>query len=222
MNNSENCCLKSTSSPTSSSSSSSSTNETTPKQSSFNKLITRLTNNSTTTRSHTKLGHEQPQRLTNDLKRSNTNVDAFTKIMIHDDPYEKDEMKDVCNALLRVNNSSSKSNRSNSMLVLTNSSKKSQKQQQQQHRRNSFSSLLFESASFSTDLNLIANLQAKRDRRRSSGLLRSKNLLNQIKSIDYASETLDLGKLFFNAIFLSLSLFFLLLLLKLLNCFRLN
>ena len=167
----ENCYLKSTNS------SSSSSNEITPKQSSLDKLLNRF----------------NKQESNSSLKRSVTNAQEFCKMIKEE---YNDELNDVCNSLLNVNESSTlnhprSSNRSNSLLILNNSNK-------QLPQRRSFSSL-FESTSFSTELNLISNLQTKRDRRRSSGLLRSKNLLNQIKNIDYASETIDLenGKILF-------------------------
>ena len=96
-----------------------------------------------------------------DFKRSESNVE---KLMNFNDEF-KEEVTDVCSSLLNVNETT-KSNRSNSMSILN------------KHR--SISSL-FDTISFSSDFNFS---NKRNDRRSSTGVLRSKNLLNQIKNMN--------------------------------------
>jgi hypothetical protein len=124
----------------------------------------------------------------NEYNRSLTNVDQTeTKLSLDDDEDDhennndeyKEEKTDVCSSLLNVNqpedkSSKPKANRSTSMSKLATAK-----------RRSSISSL-FESASLTSqlDLSIFTSLQNRHERRRSTGHLTSKNLLNQIKNMN--------------------------------------
>ena len=197
MNNSENCVLRSNSikievnHPAAVATIARPDDVTPPsKQSSLGKLINRLNKSQSNLKSSHEMTAVKPKIV--EYKRSFSNADQ-TELQISldsnnntngdDDDEHREEKKDVCSSLLNMQNHqadavsqpAANTTRSTSMSRLPTAK-----------RRSSISSLFESSTSLTSqlDLNIFATLQNRQERRRSTGHLTSKNLLNQIKNMN--------------------------------------